>query len=156
MRTEATRIDIACAPEHVWDVVADVVRWPQWTPSITQVEPLDRPELAIGHRYRIRQPGTRAMVWTVTRLEPGSAFWWATGRSGTGVEARHAVAPVPAGSRVHLQLGFSGPLGGLVALLTRTRNRRYLRMEAMGLKDRCEASWRGPVVPGTTHGGGDA
>src|SRR5690606_31949767 len=112
VRTEATRIDIACPREHVWRVVGDVVRWPQWTPSITQVEPLDRRDLAIGHRYRVRQPGMRAMVWTVTRLEPGAAFSWATGRFGIGVEARHAVAPAPMGSQVCLQLAFSGPLGG--------------------------------------------
>lgn len=96
MRTEPMQIDIACAPEHVWHVDTNVVRWPQWTPSITQVEP-----------------------------------------------------------RVCLQLAFSGPLG-LGALLTRTRNRLYLRTKAMGLKVRCEASWRGPLVPGVMHGGADA
>ncbi len=153
MRTETEHVDIACPHDHVWRVIGDVVHWPEWTPSIGQVVPLDGRELAPRRRYRILQPGTQAMVWTVTQLEPGVSFSWTTPRFGMCIEARHAITPVPAGSQVHLQLAFTGFPAGLVAWFARARHRRYLRMEALGLKARCESSWREAGAPGPGHGG---
>ena len=131
--------DIAAPPERVWAVMADVERWPEWTPTVTRVERLDRGPLAVGSRARIRQPRRPPAVWGVSALVEGRSFIWVTRSPGTRVVARHAVEPVAQGSRVTLSLSFSGLLGPLVARLTRRLNERYLALEAEGLRKRSMA-----------------
>jgi len=41
-------IDIAAACERVWATMADVLRWPQWTPTVTAVRPLGEPKGSPG------------------------------------------------------------------------------------------------------------
>jgi hypothetical protein len=55
---------------------------------------------------------------------------------GIRVIARHGVEPVAGGTRVTLSIEYTGLLGPLIAWL----NRRYLALEAAGLKRRSEAS----------------
>jgi len=35
-------VDIAAPPGGVWAVIADVERWPEWTPTVTRLQRLDR------------------------------------------------------------------------------------------------------------------
>jgi uncharacterized protein YndB with AHSA1/START domain len=129
-------VDIAAPPERVWSVMADVERWPDWTPTVTRIERLDQGPLAVGSRARIRQPKLPVAIWEVTELREGLGFSWVTRSPGVRVVARHGVEPVGQGTRATLSVGFSGLLGGLVARFTRGLNLRYLALEAQGLRER--------------------
>lgn len=135
----STTVDIAAAPERVWAVIADVERWPEWTPSVTRVERLDGGPLAVGSRVRIRQPKLLPVVWQVTELREGQGFIWVTRSPGVRVVARHSVEPAPGGARATLSVQFSGLLARIVARLTRGLNQRYLALEAEGLRGRSTA-----------------
>lgn len=134
----STTIDIEAVPDRVWTVVCDVERWPEWTPSVTHIERLDAGPLAVGSRARVRQPRLAPAVWEVTALDEGRSFTWVTRAPGVLVSAYHGVAPRADGARATLTLEMSGPFGSLLAWLLRGLNRRYLGLEAQGLKRRSE------------------
>jgi uncharacterized protein YndB with AHSA1/START domain len=129
-------VDIAAPPERVWSVMADVERWPEWTPTVKRIQRLEEGRLAVGSRARIEQPKLPAALWEVTELHEGRSFTWVTRSPGVRVVAKHGVEPVGKGTRATLSVGFSGPLGGLIAWLTRGLNQRYLALEAQGLRER--------------------
>lgn len=129
-------VDIAAPPDRVWAVVADVERWPEWTPTVTQVKRLERGPLTLGSRTRIRQPRLPPAVWQVSELVEGRSFTWISRSTGVRVTARHSVEPSAQGTRAVLSLRFSGLLGPLIARLTRGLNERYLAIEGKGLSER--------------------
>lgn len=131
-------VDIAAAPERVWDVMRDVERWPEWTPSMERVQRLEGGAFAVGSRVRIKQPSLPPSDWRVTALEEGRGFAWASRSPGVRVRGEHWIEPTRDGSRVTLSLHFSGPLGPLVARLGRSLIERYVAMEASGLRERSE------------------
>src|SRR5690606_29324938 len=49
-------IEVAAPPATVWDVFADVERWPTWTGSVTRLTPLDGPDIEVGRRFEVVQP----------------------------------------------------------------------------------------------------
>ena len=128
--------DVGAPPERVWAAMSDIERWPEWTPTVTRVERLDRGPLGVGSRARILQPKLPPAVWEVTELDGGRSFTWVTRSPGVRVTAQHRVEPTHDGSRVTLSLAFSGLLGRVVARLTRSLNQRYLALEAEGLSRR--------------------
>ena len=129
-------VDIAAPPERVWAVMSDVERWSEWTPTVKRIRRLDGGRLAVGSRARIEQPKLPSAIWEVTELQDGRSFTWVTRSPGVRVIAKHGVEPVGPGTRATLSVGFSGPLGWLVARLTAGLNRRYLALEAQGLRER--------------------
>jgi uncharacterized membrane protein len=137
MRTERT-IEIDAPVDVVWRIYSDVEHWPDWTASVTKVEPLDGAPLVVGRRYRIRQPRLPALVWEVSDLDPGVSWRWTQRSPGASVEAWHIVEPTAGGSRVRLGIEQRGLLGALVGRLTAGLTRRYLDLEAEGLKARSE------------------
>jgi len=133
-------VTISAPVERVWDVYADVERWPEWTASVTSVELLDGAGLALGARARIKQPRFPRLVWTVSAIEPGRSWTWVTRSPGAVTTATHAVVAVDATTtRVEQTIDQAGPLGALVGRLTRRLTRRYLAMEEAGLQQRAEA-----------------
>ena len=134
-------IDVAAPPEYVWAVMSDVERWPEWTRSVRSVERLDQGPLAVGSRARVRQPRLPPAIWTVTALEPGRFFEWRSPAPGLLSVGGHRVdAAGEHASRVTLSLTWSGPLAAVMRLLFGKLSRRYVEMEAQGLKRRCEAA----------------
>ena len=110
-------IEIAAAPQLVWDVFTDVEHWPDWTSSVTSLAGLDGPTLAVGNRFAIKQPGMAKLVWKVTEIEEGSSWTWVQRSPGVRVTARHDVTGQPDGrTLVRQQLDQSGPLGALVEI----------------------------------------
>ena len=138
---QRTSIDVAASPHQVWEVLVDVERWPEWTDSVSSVRLLDARPLAVGSRVEISQPRIPTGTYTVTALEPGSAFTWEQRQPGSTVSAHHECAPLPdGGTRVELRVVMSGGLGALVGRLYRRLTERYLAREVAGIKARAEAA----------------
>lgn len=131
-------VHIDAPPERVWTILADVERWPAWTGSMSTVRRVDNGALRVGSRARVKQPKLPAMTWTVTSLEPERSFAWAASSVGVRTEADHTISLDPHGVVVTLVIRQSGPLGAVVGLFMSGLTRRYLEMEAQGLKRQAE------------------
>jgi ribosome-associated toxin RatA of RatAB toxin-antitoxin module len=138
--TPLTATTIVAVPrERAWALLADVLRWPDWLPTITSVEPLGPDALTVGARYRITQPRLRPAIWTVVQLEPLRSFSWESRSPGVRTLANHWLSPLPDGSTsVTLQVEFSGPLSILARVVAGSLTRDYLAREAASLKQRVE------------------
>jgi len=133
-------ITIEAATEAVWAVYTEVEQWPTWTGSVTSVELLDTPTLGPTSRARIKQPRFPTLVWSVTAMTPGTSWSWMARSPGATTIASHQLGALGDGqTRVVQTIDQRGPLGVLVGLLTKRLTRRYLAMEATGLKQRVEA-----------------
>lgn len=132
-------IEIDAPAALVWEVFADVERWPEWTASVTRLVALDGPGLAVGKRFQIKQPKLPTLVWKVTDLVPGVSWTWVQRSPGGSTAAVHSLTPV-ANDRtlVRQRLDQQGPVGALIGRLMLRTTRRYLEMEAQGLKARSE------------------
>ena len=134
-----TTVRIEAPPSRVWPTMIDVERWAEWTPSVRRIERLEAQPLGVGSRVRIEQPKLAPAVWTVTEWRPEAAFIWISRRPGIVVTAVHAIEPTPeGGSLVTLIVRFAGLLAPLVAFVSGGLTRRYMGLEANGLKQRCE------------------
>jgi len=130
---------IDAPPRLVWEVFSDVERWPEWTASVTSLTGLDGPGLAVGKRFAIKQPGMQKLVWKVAEIDPGASWTWVQRSPGATTTARHDVIGQPGGrTLVRQRLDQRGPLGALVARLMLEKTKRFLHMEAQGLKARSE------------------
>ena len=78
------------------------------------------------------------VVWQVTRFEPGTSFTWVSARGGVRTEAYHRLERGPEGLSAELGLAQTGVLAWLIAALYGRLIRRYVGMEARGLKRACE------------------
>ena len=140
-------ITIEAPVERVWEVFTDVERWPEWTPSVTTATVIAGDGVALGARVRMKQPRLPEMIWEVTRVEPGSTWTWVSRSPGAVTEAVHHLrAHDGSTTRVEQIVEQTGMLGALVGRLMRGTTRRYLAMEAAGLKHRCEAGSSGAAA----------
>ena len=135
--SESVAIDASV--EHVWAILSDVERWPEWTPTVTRAERLDKGAIGVGSRTRLHQPKMRPMVWEITHWWANVAFIWVSAGPGFHVTAEHLLERAGSGCRVTLELRYRGLIGQLAGVITATLTRRYLHLEATGLKQRSEA-----------------
>ena len=138
MRKFSISIDIAAPADRAWQVMSEIDRWHEWTPSITSVKPLGGGPFAVGSRALIRQPRFPPALWRVTSIKPGRSFTWVSVAPGLRVVGHHQVEPANAGSRATLSLEIHGIFGGLFGRMTRAITERYIAHEANGLKARSE------------------
>lgn len=132
--------NINAAPEVVWAVLTDVERWPEWSPSMTKVTRLDSGPFEEGSQTRIKQPRLRTMVWTVTEMTPGRSFVWEAKGPGLTLVAGHHLTNEEGGVvQVTLTVEQRGVVGRLLEPLTSRSAKRYVHMEAEGLKRQSEA-----------------
>ena len=132
-------IEIEAPPALVWEVFSDVERWPEWTASVTSLRALDGPGVAVGKRFEIKQPRLPKLVWEVTGVEEGASWTWEQRSPGGRTIASHEVTVKDGGGTlVRQRLDQRGPVGALVARLMQGTTRRYLELEAQGLKARSE------------------
>ena len=135
---DETTVTIAASPEAVWAVLTDVESMPELTESMTSVEKLDPGPLRVGTRVRIRQPKFPPAVWTVTEYVDNQRFVWEATGPGVRTTGTHEVAPADGGSRLRLHIDQAGPVGSLIGWVYRGLTRRYIGMEAAGIKRRAE------------------
>ncbi|NPC98142.1 SRPBCC family protein [Nocardioides sp. zg-DK7169] len=128
----------------LWELLADVERMPEWTPSMRSVRLLDGAGLALGTRVEIRQPRMPTLTWTVDEVTPMRHFRWSARSGGVTTCADHWLEPRSEGrqTEVRLAVEHEGRLAGLVGALTMRRTARYLDLEVTGLKGAAEAAVR--------------
>lgn len=131
-------IEVTADLDRVWAVQVDVERWPEWTASVRSVRRLEPGPFTLGSTARLEQPWLRPAVWRVTEFDPPRCFAWESDSPGVHSRGEHRLTPLPDGRvRVELVVEQSGPLAALTGLLAGRALRRYLRMEADGLRRRC-------------------
>jgi uncharacterized protein YndB with AHSA1/START domain len=132
-------IEVEAPAAVVWDVFSDVERWPEWTASVTRLVALDGPGIAVGRRFGIKQPRMPNLVWEVTAVEPGASWTWRQRSPGGTTLATHELEPQGDGrTLVRQRIDQRGPVGLAVGVAMRGLTRRYLALEAAGLKARSE------------------
>ncbi len=138
-----TTIEIAAPAARVYEIMADVEHWHEWTASIRDIRLLDGRPLHPGSRAKVRQPKLPAATWAVTALEPGRGFTWEAGAPGFHSVGEHYVTEIDPG-RCTARLGVrsTGFLATLFGRRIRKITERYVRMEADGLKARAEGGAR--------------
>jgi hypothetical protein len=136
-------IEIDAPAPVVWDVFTDVERWSEWTASIQRIVAVDGPGIEVGRRFAIEQPRLPKLVWEVTDVEPGRSWTWRQWSFGGTTFAVHELVPQgTARTLVRQRIDQRGPIGALVGALMRRTTRRYLELEAQGLKARSEQRHR--------------
>jgi uncharacterized membrane protein len=134
-----TTVNIDAPLDTVWATLIDLGRWPEWTESIQEVSWLEGGALAKGSRVRIKQPSIPAQVWVVSEVQPGASFSWTSKALGVTTLGCHALTQAADGHvTVTLGIDQSGLLAPVMGLLAGARARRYVQMEADGLKKRSE------------------
>lgn len=136
-QVERASITIDAPIDVVWSVFTDVERWPTWARSFTSVELINGP-MRLGAKARICQPRLPTVVWEVTEWEPGRSWTWTAASPGARTEASHVLTAVGGRTLAEQSITPRGPFGRLAAFVLRSLTRRYLAIEAAGLKLRSE------------------
>ena len=132
---EYTKVLECGAPRGaVWNVLANVQKWPEWTPTMTTVSAPGDAGLIQGNRFEVKQPGLAKAVFTVEACEEGTAFAWSTRSAGVSTLADHVLSDtVGGGTRIELSIRMSGPGVGLLWLLVGRKVRSFVDTEAESL-----------------------
>ena len=122
----------SASSERLFDVVSDVTSWPDLLSTFTSVTPADDSPRAmrIGARFDVRQPRLPDATWEITELTPGHSFTWMARARGVTSTAMHRVSALPSGSRIDLELEWSGPLAPGVRLVLARRAASMIQLEA--------------------------
>lgn len=132
-------ITIAAPATVAGDIMKAVQDWPSWTASVSAVQRAASGPLAAGETVVVRQPRLRPGTWTVTRVG-AHGFEWASSSPGIrNVGGHWAVDNGDGTCTAELTLSFAGPLARVATLFYAGLIRRYIRMEAEGLRTAAEA-----------------
>lgn len=132
-------VTIETTPERVWEVMADIDRWPTWTASMVSVQKLTDGPLRKGTEALVHPKGTTESTWTVTEATPGRGFTWETRVRGAHTIADHVIEPVDDGTRVTLSVEVRGFVASLLRPVISRRVVANMKVEAAGLKRESEA-----------------
>ncbi len=133
-------IHIHATPQVVWEVTADVERWPEWAPTVKSVQRVDQGPFGIDSVALIKQPGLPEARWSVSEFRPGECFTWETRIRGIQMRATHELSATETGTKSLLRVELSGLVARLLWPFMRASIRRSLKQENRGLKRRCETS----------------
>ncbi len=140
MRFEQS-IDIDAPQDRVWAVLSDSEAWPRRIETVEAVELLTPPPIGSGSRVRLKQPKLPEGIWDITVWVAPSSFEWTQRTGGTSSVAGHRVDALGADrSRLTLTLEMRGLLIPIVALFYRGLTRRYMQLEADGMKRAAETA----------------
>lgn len=133
-------IEIEAPIGVVWELTEDVEAWPTISPTMTEITLLDPPPLAVGSRARVKQPGQRARVWTVSELEVGRRFAWSSSLLGTTMTGIHQLDGDDRATTNTLIIDIAGPLAPLLGRLLRRPILAAITAENEGFKAAAERS----------------
>lgn len=133
-------ISINAEPARVWQVMSDVAKWPEWTPSIESVDGATS-DMAVGSEAHVKAKGTPKATWRVTEWNPGRNFTWVTSVRGAKTVGEHVIEPAgDTSSRVLLAIEVQGLMAAIFKPLIGKGIERNLTLESEGLKRRSEAA----------------
>jgi uncharacterized protein YndB with AHSA1/START domain len=96
---------VAAPAATMWTLLAQPHRWPEWGPSVRDVECSDD-EIRPGTHGRVRTPIGLWLPFTITAVEPGRTWHWrVAGLAATG----HRLEPV---DEHHTRVVFEVPAWG--------------------------------------------
>ena len=131
---------IGASADVVWRLTIGVTDWPSFNPTMQKVERLDTGPVEVGSTARIKQPGQKPAVWTVTVVEPGRLFAWQTRRLGLVMTGSHLVESVGDSCRNTLTLEVSGPVARPFGAFFGLAVRRSLQTENASFKSEAESA----------------
>jgi hypothetical protein len=130
-----TEIDIAAAPERVWEILTDFASYPRWNPFIRHID--GTPEAGKTLRARIEPSGGRGLTIrpTVLIADRARELRWLGRLLIPGIfdgEHRFVIEPLADGTvRFHQSERFSGLLVPLLrGMLDRDTRRGFTEMNA--------------------------
>ena len=140
MRFEKS-IDIGAPQQRVWDVLSAIEAWPQRIETVDSVELLTPAPITNGSRVRLKQPKLPEGTWEITDWDAPSYFEWAQKTGGVASVASHRVEARGEGrARLTLTLDMRGFLIPIVVLFYRKLTKRYMDLEAEGMKRAAESA----------------
>lgn len=135
----STSISINASQESIWRILSDVAHWSTWTPTVTQTDVLDQPELKLNNHYRVHQPKLQPVSWTVIALTPASSFTWESRMPGILMVAEHTLKSIATNqSELTLTFTFQGFLGEIAGRIYGEISDTYIKTEAQTLKKKVE------------------
>lgn len=139
-------VEIAAAPQVVWQLLTDLPRYPEWNPYSRRVEGT----LRVGEMVRVEAHlggEVRVVDNRVTRLQAPRALCWESqgwyARLARGTRCRHLEALPNGGTRLLHHEVMAGPLAWLIERLYRPRIEAGLRQEDGALAAAAEAAESG-------------
>ncbi|HEY1512884.1 MAG TPA: SRPBCC family protein [Gaiellaceae bacterium] len=136
MRATA-RTRIACSPERVFDVLADVRRETEWNGRVSSAELLSDEPVGVGSRFAIVNGGTSYDVTITTCDRPSRLVFEAKGKPDLTIT--YTLTPIAEGTELESELDFR-PRGALtvVFVLLAPVIRRDVPKQYRSLKELCE------------------
>ena len=127
-------IDINAPIQSIWDITLDIERWPEWTASMKSIRKRQSGPISIGSVAQVEPNGGVASDWTVSELQAPNLFAWETRVRGVRVVGRHRMQETPGGTRMTLELDYSGLLARLFNFQIRRTFVHNLEVESQGMK----------------------
>lgn len=112
-------LDVDAPIERLWELTLDLERWPEITPTVIDLELVDPGAVGVGTRARLKQPGQRRRIWTVTEVEPMRRFTWSARVLGSTLTGIHELESTGSGVRSTLGIAIEGRSAPLLRLLVR-------------------------------------
>jgi hypothetical protein len=103
------------------------------------VERLDSGPISVGSRARIKQPGQRPKIWTVSQIDPEKTFAWGTRTLGMSMTGAHHISASADGTTQTLTVDIGGPLAPILGPLLRRPILSAISQENEGFKAAAEA-----------------
>ena len=134
----STQIEIQAPVKVIWNIMLQVERWHEWTPTIKSIKKLGTDGFGTNTKLLIQQPKLPTAVWKVFEMKPEEGFSMSKGNLFLKIVAAHILQPGSNGTVVSLSLDFSGIFGKLVAKRYQQMMEGYLSIEAACLKKEAE------------------
>ena len=134
----STQIEIQAPVKIIWNIMFNVERWYEWTPTINNIKKLGTNDFGPGTKLLIQQPKLPTAVWKVFEMKPEEGFSMVKGNLFLKIVAAHILQPASNGTLVTLSLEFSGIFGKWVAKKYQRMMEEYLAIEAACLNKEAE------------------